>query len=174
MEQHAWDDKRKYEATFDQLIENHLILMKYLKDNYGEEAIKQYYKVRNEMSFSTRIGKTIKMGAKVLKTISAKKFFSIFLDQMIKNVQYMIPLKCLAGIDQESNRAVIHIENCQTKRVFRRTLRKFKLKDQIDPNAFCEFDCIPTFQLYGAIGDIKVSADFKAKGCDIFAELSEK
>jgi len=174
MEKKEWDATRKYEVTFDQLIENHLILMKYLKDNYGEDAIKNYYKIRNEMSFATRIGKAIKIGAKVLKTLSSQKFFNIFLNQFVNSSQYMIPLKCVAGIDREPKRAVIHIENCQTKRVFRRSIRKFKLKDEIPVTAFCEFDCIPTFQLYGAIGNIQVSADFKEKGCDILADISKE
>lgn len=173
MEYKEWDDKQKYDATFEQLIENHVILMKYLQDNFGKDAITAYYQIRNELSFSARIGKAIKLGAKLLKTLSPQKFFDMFLDQMVKNVQYMIPLKCLAGIDKEAKRAVIHIENCQTKRVFRQSLRKFKLKDQIDANAFCQFDCIPTFQLYGAIGNITVSAILKEKGCDILADISE-
>ncbi|MHA1130266.1 MAG: hypothetical protein ACTSQI_08110 [Candidatus Helarchaeota archaeon] len=174
MEKHEWDDKRKYAVTFEQLIENHLILMKYLKENYGEAAVKQYYKERNELSFGSRIGKTVKFGAKLLKTISAKKFFNIFIDQLIKNAQYMIPLKCITGMDRESKRAVLHINNCQTKRVFRRSIRRFKLQNQIPVTAFCEFDCIPTFQTYGRVGQIQISGVFKEKGCDIIVEFSHE
>ncbi|MHA1267741.1 MAG: hypothetical protein ACTSRS_21070 [Candidatus Helarchaeota archaeon] len=173
MDKREWTAKQKYRATFDQLIENHLILMKFLKDNYGESAIRAYYLERNQRSFSARIGKTLKIGAKILKSLSSQKFLALFLDQMIKNVQYMIPLECLAGIDREEKSAVIHIENCHTKRVFRKSIRKFKLKNEIDVNAFCQFDCIPSFQLYGQLGNINISATFKDRGCEIFVKLED-
>ena len=92
---------------------------------------------------------------------------------MIKNAQYMIPIQCIAGMDREPKRAVIHIEKCQTKRAFRRSIRRFKLKDDIPETAFCEFDCIPTFQTYGRVGNIQVSGIFKEKGCDIIVEFPQ-
>ncbi len=166
-----WDEKRKYEVTFEHNIENHLTLMKFLQDNYGIDAIKHYYETRNDLCYQVKIGTIVKVGAKVIKTISSQKFFNIFLDQLIKNAQNMIPIKCISGIDQEGKRAVIHIDNCLTKRVFRRNIKRFKLQDEIPVTNFCEFDCIPTFQTYGRIGNIKVSATFREKGCDILVEI---
>ncbi|NVM52111.1 MAG: hypothetical protein HWN66_00320 [Candidatus Helarchaeota archaeon] len=171
MEKDEWEDKHKYKVTLENLVENHVILMKFLEDNFGNDAIVKYYATKNEMNYENKIGRGIKLGAKVIKTLSSKKFFSIFIDQLIKNAQYMIPVKCIIGIDYGEKTATIHIDKCPSKRIFRRGVKKFKVQDQIPITAFCELNCIPTFQTYGRIGNIKVSANFTEKGCDIFAEI---
>jgi hypothetical protein len=171
MEKDEWNDYHKYEVTLENLLENHVTYMKFLEDNFGKEAIPKYYDTKNEMNYQRRIGTGIKLAAKIMKTLSSKKFFDLFIDIMIKQAQYMIPLKCIAGIDYTERKAVMHIEKCLTKRLFRRGIKKFKVQEQISENAFCEYNCIPTFQTYGRIGNIVVSALFKEKGCDIIAEL---
>ena len=168
-----WTDKQKYDVTLENLVENHVILMKFLEDNFGKNAIEKYYSTKNEMQFKVKIGKIVKIGAKVIKTLSIQKFFDVFINQLIKNAQYMIPIKCITGIDYGDKKAIIHIDKCMSKRLFRRGIKRFKLQDQISLNAFCEYNCIPTFQTYGRIGDIKVSAVFKEKGCDIIADISK-
>jgi len=171
MEKDEWDDYHKYEVTLENLVENHIILIKFLEDNFGKEAIPKYYDTKNEMNYLNKIGKGVKVVAKVIKTLSSKKFFDIFIDQLVKQAQYMIPLKCITGIDYTEKKAVIHVDKCLTKRIFRRGIKKFKVQEQISENAFCKYNCIPTFQTYGRIGNIIVSGLFKEKGCDIIAEL---
>lgn len=174
VEREEWADHQKYQVTLENLVENHVILMKFLEDNYGKAAIEKYYATKNEMNFQNKIGTGIKVASKVIQTLSSKKFFDIFTDQLIKNAQYMIPVKCITGIDYEPKKAIIHIDKCLSKRLFRQGIKKFKVHDQIPVTAFCEFNCIPTFQTYGRIGNIKVRAIYKEKGCDIIAEISKE
>ncbi len=174
MEKKEWDDKQKYEVTLENLFENHVILMKFLEDNFGKEAISKYYSSKNEINYKVKIGTAAKLGAKVLQTVSSRKFFDVFVDQLIKNAQYMIPIKCISGIDQEDQKAVIHIDKCASKRLFQRCVKKYNVTDQIPATAFCELNCIPTFQTYGRLGNIKVSGVLKEKGCDIIVELSKE
>jgi hypothetical protein len=174
MEKEEWDDSHKYQVTLENLVENHVILMKFLKDNYGKDAIEKYYATKNEMNFQNKIGTGLKMASKLIQTLSSKKFFDLFINQLTKQAQHMIPVKCITGIDYESKKAVIHIDKCVSKRLFRQAIKKFKVQDQILDTAFCEFNCIPTFQTYGRIGAIKISAIFKEKGCDITAEASKE
>lgn len=173
MEKEEWADSQKYQVTLETLLEHHVIMMKFLKDNYGEDAIAKYYTTKNKMIYQIKIGTAIKMASKVIQTLSSQKFFDIFLNQLTKQAQNMLPLKCIIGIDYEPKKAVIHVDKCQTKRLFRQNIKKFKVQDQISETAFCEFNCIPSFQTYGRIGNIKVSAIFKEKGCDITAEVSK-
>ncbi|MHA1311915.1 MAG: hypothetical protein ACTSQO_13455 [Candidatus Helarchaeota archaeon] len=79
----------------------------------------------------------------------------------------MVPKKCLEKVNYEEDRAVIYIDKCLCKRIFVKNLKKYKLDDKILNTAFCEFNCISTFQSYGQIGDITVSGIFKEKGCTI-------
>ncbi|NVM31590.1 MAG: hypothetical protein HWN65_22325, partial [Candidatus Helarchaeota archaeon] len=111
-----WTDKQKYDVTLENLVENHVILMKFLEDNFGKNAIEKYYNTKNEMQFKVKIGKTVKIGAKVIKTLSIQKFFDVFINQLIKNAQYMIPIKCITGIDYGDKKAIIHIAKCTSKR----------------------------------------------------------
>jgi hypothetical protein len=174
MEKAEWDDNQKYQVTLETLLEHHVIMMKFLEDNYGKAAIEKYYATKNELVFQTKIGTGLKMASKLIQKLSSKKFFDIFLNQLTKQAQNMIPLKCITGIDYEPKKAVIHIDKCVSKRLFRQNLKKFKVQDQISDTAFCEFNCIPSFQTYGRIGAIKISAIFKEKGCDITAEVPEE
>jgi hypothetical protein len=114
MEKEEWDDSQKYQVTLETLIENHVILMKFLEDNFGKEAIEKYYTTKNEMNFQNKIGTGIKMASKLIQTLSSKKFFDIFINQMTKQAQHMIPVKCITGIDYDSKRAVIHIDKCMS------------------------------------------------------------
>lgn len=170
-----WTDKHKYEATLKNLLENHVILMKILEDNFGgRDAIVKFYTIKNEMNYLVKMGKSAKIGVKVIKTLSSRKFFEMFIDQLIKNAQYMIPVTCVTGVDYGERKAVIHIDKCVSKRLFRQGIKKYKVQDQIPCNAFCELNCIPVFQTFGRIGDIIVSAVFKENGCDITAKISEE
>jgi len=173
MEKEEWGDAQKYQVTLENLIENQVILMKFLEDNYGKDAIEKYYATKNEMNFQNKIGTGIKMASKLIQTLSSKKFFDMFINQLIKQGQYMIPIKCITGIDYEPKKTIIHIDKCSSKRLFKQGIKKFKVQDQISVTAFCEFNCIPTFQTYGRIGNINVSAIFNEKGCDIVAEISK-
>jgi hypothetical protein len=174
MEKEEWSDTQKYQVTLENLIENHVILMKFLEDNFGKDAIEKYYNTKNEMNFQNKIGIGIKMASKLIQTLSTNKFFDMFINQLTKQAQYMIPVKSITGIDYEPKAATIHIDKCLSKRLFKQGLKKFKVQDQIPVTAFCEFNCIPTFQTYGRIGNIKVSALYKEKGCDIIAEISKE
>ena len=171
LEKKEWTEKQKYEVTLENLVENHVVLMKFLEDSFGKEAIPAYYDTKNKMNYEVKIGRAVKLGAKVIKTLSTKKFFDIFINQIVKSGQYMIPLKCIVGIDYDDKKAVIHVEKCVTKRLFRRGIKRFKVQGQVPEEGFCQFNCIPTFQTYGKIGNIKVSGVFKDKGCDIIAEI---
>jgi len=174
MDKEEWSDNQKYQVTLETLLEHHVIMMKFLKENFGESAIANYYDTKNQMIYQIKIGTAIKVASKVVHTFSAKKFFDIFLNQITKQAQHMLPPKCIAGIDYEPTKAVIHVDKCQTKRLFRQNIKKFKVQDQIPDTAFCEFNCIPSFQTYGRLGDIKVSAVFHEKGCDITAAISKE
>ena len=172
METKEWSDKQKYDTCLANLVENHAICMKILYDTYGgNDAIIDYYKKKSEINYNAKIGKGLKVAAKVLKTLSTKKFFDIFLNQMVKNAQHTIPLKCITGIDYEDRKAVVHIEKCVSKRLFRKAVKNLKIKDDIPFDAFCKFNCINVFQTFGRIGNIQISAEFHEKGCDIKAEI---
>ena len=116
--ENEWTDKQKYNVTIENLIENHVILMKILWDSGGDDAIKSFYEKKNEMNYKQKVGTGLKIGAKVLKTVSSKKFFDIFINQMVKNAQHTIPLKCVTAIDYEEKKAVLHIDKCLSKRLF--------------------------------------------------------
>lgn len=166
-----WSDKRKYKKTLENMVENHVILMKFFIDNSGENTIEKYYSTKNEMNYKVKIGKGVKIGAKLLKTLSKRKILDLFITQLIRNVQYMIPIKCISGVEYEENKATIHIDQCRTKDIFRRGIKKYKVRHQIKDDAFCKLNCIPAFQTYGRIGDIKVRANLKDNGCDIIGEF---
>ncbi|NVM01996.1 MAG: hypothetical protein HWN67_06650 [Candidatus Helarchaeota archaeon] len=172
-----WSDKHKYNVTLENLIENNVIMMKFLLDNSEDEgmgAIKKYYDAKNELNFNVRVGKGVKITVKIFNKISKSKFFDIFVDQLIKNAQYMIPLKSITGIDYKKDRVIIHVDKCVSKRLFRRGIKRYKVKDQIPNNAFCEFNCIPTFQTFTKITPFKLSAEFKEKGCAMIIEISNE
>ena len=110
-----WTDKQKYDVTLENLVENHVVLMKFLEDNFGKAAIEKYYSTKNEMQFKIKIGKTVKFGAKVIKTLSTQKFFDVFINQLIKNAQYMIPIKCITGIDYGDKKAIDCLLDCNPR-----------------------------------------------------------
>ncbi len=166
-----WSDKRKYKKTLETLMDIHILLMKFLLETEGEDLVKKYYFMKNEMMYEKKVGKGVKIGSKVLKTLSTRKFFDIFITQLIKNVQFMIPIKCITGVDHGENVATIHINQCLSKDLFRRGIKNYKVQHQIQSDAFCKLNCIPAFQTFGRIGDIKLSAIYKENGCDIKAEI---
>jgi hypothetical protein len=170
--ENEWSDKQKYDTCLENLIENHVIVMKYLYDNFGgTDAIVKFYSAKNELNYNAKIGKLLKLGAKVLKTVSSRKFFDIFINQMTKNAQHTIPLKVVSGIDYGDRKAVIHIDKCVSKRLFRKSVKRYKVQDEIPFDGFCKFNCIPVFSTFARIGNIKISAVFREKGCDITAEM---
>ncbi len=83
---------------------------------------------------------------------------TIFITQLIKNVQFMIPINCITGVDHGENAATIHINQCLSKDLFRRGIKKYKVQHQIQDDAFCKLNCIP-FKI-GAINPSHCSSIF--------------
>ena len=166
----------KFTVIRESLVETHLITMKFLLDKFGPEgdqALKDYYAKKHDMMFSAKVGTKKKAASKVVQKISSRKFLEIFADQMIKNVENMIPSTHISNIEFQTNEAKISIDNCPLKRVFKRGLRRYKVKDQIPLDYFCTLNCMPSFQRFGELGSFDITGAFKEKGCDIIIKISD-
>ncbi|MHA1379657.1 MAG: hypothetical protein ACTSRG_14895 [Candidatus Helarchaeota archaeon] len=169
-----WTDKQKYDISLKNTLDLNVIIMLIMKEHFGgKEAIKKFYDSKNKL-VEIRIGKAVRLGSKVVKTLSPQKFIDIFISQILKNLQFMVPLKCITNIERLEKKIIIHIDDCLCKRLFRQSIRNFKAKDQLTYEDFCKYNCIPTMQTFANLGNVKVSADFRKKGCDIIATISEK
>ncbi|MHA1380482.1 MAG: hypothetical protein ACTSRG_19120 [Candidatus Helarchaeota archaeon] len=170
-------DKEQYDSALDSLINENVMIMKWLQMEYGLEAVDKYCRKDIEWSVERRIGPVKNALISLINKLAPRKLLETFIKEIIDGGQFLIPLKCYKSIEINDNGAIAINEKCQAKRKFNKAVKKLKCTE--DPWAkdglgYCNYWCAPLFKKLLSYINQPVDVEFQDKGCILKIELKNK
>ncbi|MHA1278315.1 MAG: hypothetical protein ACTSQI_04435 [Candidatus Helarchaeota archaeon] len=165
-------DKDKYEASLDSLINENVMIMKYLYENFTIDQVANYCEWDVNLSVERRIGPIKNALIQMIQKLARKQLLNTFIKTLIDEGQFLIPLKCYQSIEITDELGKIVIDKCPAKRNFNKAVKKLKCKDQAWASnglGYCIYWCSPLFSKFLKYINVPLDMEYTPKGCIITA-----
>lgn len=171
------EPKEVYNAAIDSLINENVFIMKYLQEHYGIEAVEDYCKWDVDLSVERRMSPLKNALVQMINKLARKKLLRMFIDTLIGEGQFLIPLKCYEAVDISDKEGRILINKCFAKRKFNKAVKKLGCKDpEVHPWSkgglgYCKYWCTPLFEKFLSYIKVPLQMNYTEKGCIITASF---
>jgi hypothetical protein len=163
-------DKDKYDASLDSLVNENVMIMKYLSENFSMEEVAKYCEWDVNLSVERRIGPIKNALIQMIQKLARKQLLNTFIKTLIDEGQFLIPLKCYQSIEITDTSGKILIDKCPAKRNFNKAMKKLKCKDEpwaADGLGYCTYWCSPLFEKFLSYIKVPLDIEYTPKGCII-------
>ena len=150
--------------------------MKFLLDNYGIEAVEDFFLNQNPVwSETLKVGKMKKIFAKLISKFAPKFLMDKLAGMIIENAQYLVPLDRMTIREATEDYKIIEISKCPVLKKFKKTIKTLKFND-LEKRYICTFACVPVLAQMAAVGNCSVTSDYTHddKGCQLCVSLKAK
>ncbi len=175
-ERSMWNMKTLYQVAHQDMIEQRTTIMKFLLENYGIEAVEEFFLHQNpHWSETLKVGKLKKIFAKLISKLSSKLILNKLSDIIIENAQYLVPLTHMTIREASDEYKLIEISKCPVLKQFKKTIKTLKVND-FEKRYICTFACVPVLAQMAAVGNCAVASDYThdEKGCLLRVSLKAK
>jgi len=175
-ERSMWNMKTLYQIAHKDMIEQRTTMMKFLLDNYGIEAVEEYFLNQNPQWAETlKVGKLKKIFAKLISKLAPKLTMVKLSDIIIENSQYLVGLDHITISETTDTYRMIRITKCPVKKQFKKTLKTLKFTD-LEERYICTFACVPVMAQMCTVGNCDLRAEYldKENGCNLIVTLKAK
>jgi len=170
-------DIELYNSTLDSLINENVMIMKWLQMEYGLEAVEKYCEKDIEWSVERRIGPIKNALIGLINKLAPRKLLETFVKEIIDGGQFLIPLKCYKSIEITDKEAIAINQKCQAKRKFNKAVKKLKCTNDpwaIEGLGYCKYWCAPLFKKLLSYINQPVEVEFQDKGCTLRITMENK
>jgi len=133
----------------------------YILKNYGEEALKDYFKCNQESFFDLKMSALYKVMEGVIKKLPKKLKIKEGLKMFLKELEFVEDLKNVEVLEKSGEKGVFEITKCSIRKEFNKLAKKAKKPELIDKCCVWCFEGIPITKNYG----IDFAIELTEKGC---------
>lgn len=169
-----WDLKTKYRVAFADMIEQRTTIMKFLLNNYGIEAVEQFFLHDNpEWSEKLKVGKMKKIFAKMIAKLAPSMMMKRLAGIIISQAQYLVGVDHVTITEITDNYELLEITNCPVLKQFKKTLKALKFED-LEKHYVCSFACTPVLAQMCSVGNCNLVGEFHDRGCTLRVSIKAK
>ncbi|NVM53364.1 MAG: hypothetical protein HWN66_06635 [Candidatus Helarchaeota archaeon] len=133
----------------------------YIYNNYGLDALKNYYKFNQESFFELKMSGLYKMMETIIKRLPKSLKMKEGLKMMVDELQFLESPKNIAILERTKENATFEVTKCTLRKNFNKLAKKSKKLDLIDKCCFWCMESIPFAGKYG----FEYSIELTKKGC---------
>ena len=173
-ERSVWNIKTLYQIAHQDMIEQRTTIMKFLLDNYGIEAVEEFFLNQNpQWAEQLKVGKVKKIFAKLISKLAPRMIMNKLSDIIIENAQYLVPLENISINEAFDDFKIIEITKCPVLKEFKKTLKSLKFSN-LEERYICTFACVPVLDQMAQVGNCNVTSEYFEKGCHLKVCLNAK
>ncbi len=165
-------EKDMYDSALDSLINENVMVMKFLFDNFSMTELEKYCEWDVNLSVERRIGPIKNVLIQMLQKLAKKALLNTFIKTLIDEGQFLIPLKSYKSIEIADESGKIIIDKCPAKKKFNKAVKKLGCKDDpwaVEGQGYCKYWCSPLFKKFLSYIKVPLEMEFTDKGCIINA-----
>ena len=153
--------KKLHEETKDFLIFQIYVNSEYIYDNYGLEALKNYYKFNQDSFFRLKMSLLYKMMEGLIKKLPKSLKIKEGLKMFIDHLQFLESPKNIVIIENTKGKATFEVTKCTMRKIFNKFAKKSKKIELIDKCCVWCMESIKFSEKYG----IEYWIELTKKGC---------
>ncbi len=134
--------KQQLKQALEDFITMETVTLSFLRDEYGEEAIKKLYS-NYRLKFITELqfGKMKRALAKTASKIAKKTLLKIMIDTFVEKGGWFMPKETIIIESLTKEGATVRISQCRKIKTFKKIVKKKRLA--LEPTYLCHSICIP-------------------------------
>ncbi len=153
--------EKLHEEAKEFLIFQIYVTSEYILDNFGLEALKNYYFFNQESYFRLKMSTFYKMIESLIKKLPKRLKIKEGLKLMINELQFIEPPKNIVILEKTNDKAIFELTKCSVRKIFNKYARKSHRLDLIDKCCLWCMESIPFAEKYG----FKYRIELTKNGC---------